>query len=119
DKARIAKGVLENLHELRLQLLMRCNQVEKRHFIRRIHFSYLFSLSMNRRTFAGLPATMAFAGTSLVTTLPAPTMAFSPMVILLSTVEPEPMEAPLRTTVFSTFQSASVCNSPPAVVARG
>ena len=33
-----------------------------------------------RRIFAGFPATMAFAGTSLVTVLPAPTIAFSPIV---------------------------------------
>ena len=43
---------------------------------------------------AGLPATVAPSGTSLVTTLPAPTSAFSPMVMPHSKTAPEPMEAP-------------------------
>ncbi len=34
-------------------------------------------------------------------------------------VEPEPIEAPCFTSVFSTVQSASVCSPPPSVVARG
>ena len=55
---------------------------------------------------------MLLAGTSLVTTLPAPTMAFSPMVMLERMVAPEPMEAPFLMTVRSTFQSASVCRFP-------
>src|SRR5208283_672982 len=80
---------------------------------------YLFSSGIDRRTFAGFPTTTVFAGTSLVTTLPAPTMAFSPMVTLLRIVEPDPMDAPFRTKVLSTFQSASVCNSPVGVVERG
>ena len=37
-------------------------------------------------TFAGTPPTMAFAGTSLVTTAPAATMAFSPIVTPCKTV---------------------------------
>src|SRR5437667_498167 len=45
--------------------------------------------------------------------------AFSPMVILARIVAPEPIEAPLLTTVRSTFQSASVWSSPPLVVALG
>src|SRR5215472_8882536 len=60
-----------------------------------------------RSTRAGFPATITPAGTSLVTTLPAPTMEFSPIVTLLKMVAPDPMEAPCFTTVFSTFQSAS------------
>ena len=36
---------------------------------------------------------MLFGGTSRVTTLPAPTMAFSPIVTLARIVEPEPIEA--------------------------
>jgi hypothetical protein len=43
---------------------------------------------------AGLPATTELAGTSLVTTLPAPTMAFSPMVRPQRIVTLEPMERP-------------------------
>ena len=49
---------------------------------------------MKRRIFAGLPATIAFRGTSLVTTLPAPTMAFSPIFVLARIVALEPMDAP-------------------------
>ena len=44
-----------------------------------------------------------------MTTLPAPTMAFSPMLVLERIVAPEPMDAPFLMTVRSTFQSASVC----------
>jgi hypothetical protein len=47
-----------------------------------------------------------------VTTLPAPTMAFSPMLMLERIVAPEPIDAPFLTTVCSTFQSASVCRLP-------
>src|SRR5438093_717101 len=53
---------------------------------------------------------MLFAGTSLVMTLPAPTIAFSPIVVLARTVDPEPIDAPFLTMVRSTFQSASVCS---------
>jgi len=60
---------------------------------------------MVRKSLAGLPATIALGGTSLVTTLPAPTIAFSPMTICERMVAPEPIEAPVLTTVFSTFQS--------------
>ena len=47
-----------------------------------------------------------------MTTLPAPTIAFSPTVVFERIVEPEPMEAPFLITVRSTFQSASVCSLP-------
>src|SRR5262245_12303600 len=59
-------------------------------------------------TRAGLPATIAPAGTSLVTTLPAPTMARSPIVMPQSSVAPEPMDAPRLTSVGMHCQSASV-----------
>src|SRR6476619_4937296 len=68
---------------------------------------------------AGLPATTARGGTSLMTTLPAPTIASSPIVTRDRIVALEPIDAPRFTTVGSTFQSASVCSSPAAVVARG
>ena len=42
---------------------------------------------------AGFPATTEFAGTSFVTTLPAPTIAFSPIVILARIVAPDPIDA--------------------------
>ena len=57
------------------------------------------SLSMIRRSLAGLPATIALAGTFLVTTLPAPTMAFSPITTWESMVAPDPIEAPVLTIV--------------------
>ena len=47
-----------------------------------------------------------------MTTLPAPTIAFSPMLVFERIVAPEPMDAPFFMTVRSTFQSASVCRSP-------
>src|SRR5262249_40964810 len=75
--------------------------------------------STKRKILAGFPATMAWSGTSRVTTLPAPTMAFSPIVRLGRIVAPEPIEAPLFTRVRSTFQSASVWRPPSSLVARG
>src|SRR5271165_7579722 len=72
-----------------------------------------------RKILAGFPATIAFLGTSFVTVLPAPTIAFSPIVNPERIVAPEPIEAPFLTTVRSTFQSASVCSAPTALVARG
>jgi hypothetical protein len=59
---------------------------------------------------AGFPATIEFAGTSLLTKLPAPTTAFSPIVMLQRIVAPEPMEAPRLTSVGTTAQSSSVCS---------
>ena len=82
-------------------------------------YAVVFSLVTYRNTFAGFPATIAFAGTSFVTTLPAPTIAFSPITTFGRIVEPEPIDARDFTRVFSTFQSCSVCNCPSSVVARG
>src|SRR5713101_7100514 len=48
---------------------------------------------------AGLPATMAFAGTSAVTTAPAPIMAPGPIVRPQRIVALAPIDAPCRTTV--------------------
>ena len=61
----------------------------------RLHPSFFLT------TLAGLPATIALAGASRVTTAPAP------------------MIAPRPTTVRSSFQSASACKAPSLVVARG
>ena len=47
-----------------------------------------------------------------MTTLPAPTMAFSPMVMPPNNVAPEPMEAPRLTSVLWQSQSSSVLSSP-------
>ncbi len=69
--------------------------------------------------FAGTPATTVFGGTSFVTTEPAPISAFSPIVIPQSMVALEPMDAPFFTMVSITFQSASVCGCPSALVALG
>ena len=68
---------------------------------------------------AGLPATTAPAGTLLVTTAPAPTTARSPISTPQRMVALLPMEAPRRTTVGSSVQSASVCGVPSGRVARG
>src|SRR5262249_3017019 len=118
DETRGAEGLLDHRQKLALKLLMGRHQIQKRNF-RGIRHGYFFSSLTNRKNLAGFPATIALAGTSLVTTLPAPTIAFSPIVMLQRMVEPEPIEAPLQTRVFSTFQSASVCKPPPAAVARG
>src|SRR5207302_10174842 len=61
------------------------------------HFDLPFTTASTvRSTLAGFPATIEFAGTLFVTTLPAPTMAFSPMVTFGRIVAPDPIEAPLR-----------------------
>ena len=65
---------------------------------------------------AGTPATMVCGATSRVTTLPAPTMAPSPIVTPHRIVLPVPMEAPRFTVVGTTSQSASVCSAPSALV---
>src|SRR4051812_36443303 len=70
-------------------------------------------------TRAGTPATIAYRGTSSVTTAPAPTRAPSPIVMAPMTVALDPMEAPRSTRVFSTIQSRSVCGLPSGLVARG
>ena len=57
-------------------------------------------------SFAGFPATIECAGTSFVTTLPAPTMACSPTVTFDRIVAPDPIEAPCLISVVSTCQSA-------------
>src|SRR5258708_3423773 len=118
DDPRIAERFLDHSKKLLLQFLMRRVQIQKRYFCR-IRHGYFFSSFANLKNFAGFPATIAFAGTSFATTLPAPTIAFSPIVTLHRMVAPEPIEAPLQTLVFSTFQSDSVCRPPPATVARG
>jgi len=62
---------------------------------------------------------MVSAGTFLVTTDPAPTMALRPTVTPHITVTLEPSEAPSSITVSSRCQSASVCGLPSGLVARG
>ena len=68
------------------------------------------SVSICRNIFAGFPATMVLGGTSLVTTDPEPTMAFSPTVMPHKSVALDPMDAPFLTNVGIHSQSASVCN---------
>jgi hypothetical protein len=63
---------------------------------------------MYRTTLPGFPVTIAFAGTSRVTTHPAPINAFSPITTLARMVAPDPIDAPFLTNVTSTFQSCSV-----------
>ena len=68
---------------------------------------------------AGLPATVMSGNTSLVTTLPAPIMAFSPMTIPPRMVDPDPIEAPFFTVVVWHFHSPLARGRPFAPVARG
>src|SRR5437879_7678758 len=84
-----------------------------------IHRAAILRSATLLSTRAGFPATTPLAGTSRVTTLPAPISEFSPIVTFPRIVAPEPMEAPLPTSVGWTVQSLSVCSSPVAVVARG
>ena len=59
---------------------VRGNEIEERNCIRLLASSAC--RVENAEYLAGLPATIAFGGTSLVTTLPAPTIAFSPILTL-------------------------------------
>jgi hypothetical protein len=52
-----------------------------------------------------------------VTTLPAPTMACSPMTTFERMVEPDPIDAPVYDRGLTPVRS--VCRSPAGVVARG
>src|SRR5690606_12697304 len=60
-------------------------------------------------TRAGTPVTIAWSGTSRVTTAPAPTSAPSPITTPARIVAFEPIEARRRTRVSTTVQSASPC----------
>src|SRR5271157_4809199 len=111
DIPRFIYGRTQDSHQFVFKLHMRCNQVEKRYIL----LSHAMLLSL----LAGFPATMVFAGTSFVTTLPAPTMAFSPMVTPHRIVAFDPMDAPFLTYVGTTLQSCSVCRLPPLVAERG
>src|SRR5262249_34479078 len=64
--------------------------------------------SIQRSNLDGVPAAMAPAATSRVTTLPAPTIARSPIVTRARIVAPEPIDAPAFTVVVSTCQSSAV-----------
>src|ERR1043165_5516911 len=69
--------------------------------------------------FAGTPATIAKSGTSFVTTAPAPTNAFAPIVMPHMSVALLPMLARVLTRVGITFQSEADCSEPSALTARG
>ncbi len=92
-----------------LSLLVRRHQIYKGNVFVRSSFASSSLSGVERRAvlLAGFPATITFAGTSRVTTLPAPTMAFSPTSHFDRIVEPEPIEAPRLTRVASTRQSFS------------
>src|SRR5260221_7137581 len=123
DETGSAECGLEHSGKLLLELDMSCCKIQEWNAFVSRHFrsprTTLTLVSRNLFTRAGFPVTMAFAGTSFVTTLPAPTIAFSPIVTLQSTVAPDPIDAPFLTTVRSTLQSFSVCSWPSDAVARG
>src|SRR5579872_285539 len=114
-----SNGCGKSRYELILEFNMRCNEIDKWNRAVHGHSWVLAFEGTGRKIFAGLPATMTLGGTSRVTTLPAPTIEFSPTITLERTVAPEPMDAPRLMTVASTCQSLSVCSSPSGVVARG
>src|ERR1700722_1559191 len=119
DKAGRCERRLEHANQFLLQLAMRSDEINKRNLCILTHEFTFWLEVIERNTFAGFPTTIVFGGTSRVTTLPAPTIAFSPMVTLERIVAPDPIEAPFFTKVSSTFQSDSVCRFPSAAVARG
>ena len=76
-------------------------------------------MSTFRINLAGFPAQISPPGIFLVTILPAPTIAWFPIVTPHKMVTLEPMEAPFSTIVGKTSQSFSVCSSPPGLIALG
>ena len=98
------------------QQLALCAQVKEGNLHSR---SSIRSTSAGRSRRAGLPATTAPSGTSFVTTLPAPTVARSPMTTPQRIVAPEPIEAPRLTVVGIHSQSASVWRPPSAFSSPG
>src|SRR3954453_6338434 len=103
-KGGAAEDAGEDLEQLGLERAMHGWQIDKRNF-----HSCPRDTEVDLSSRAGTPATMVCGATSRVTTLPAPTMAPSPMVMPHRIVLPVPMEAPRLTTVETTCQSASVC----------
>src|SRR4029077_8431683 len=119
DEAGTSHGGAEDTHQLIFQLEVRSNQIQEWYLAVIFHFAVLSPLSTALRNRAGLPITTTPSGTSLVTTLPAPTIAFFPITRLERIVAPDPIEAPDFTKVGSTCQSLAVCSAPSEVVARG
>ena len=89
-------------------------------FLQCAQYRFAFSVRPQSQTYprilAGLPNTSAWRGTSFVTTAPAPTIAFSPIVIPHRIVAFAPIDAPSSTTVFTTSHSGDL--SSPAYVAQ-
>src|SRR5260370_42511626 len=98
---------------------MESHQIHKGDFPALRHRFTSVGFVMERKTFAGFPPTLVLGGTSRVTTLPAPTIAFPPITMFERIVDPEPIEAPRFTTAVSPRQSSSVCSPPSGGVARG
>src|SRR5215510_4766172 len=93
----LPKGIDEFVHQ---RLMMR-PQIEKRdvHVILfQAAAGWPLRVAPGCNTRAGFPATTAPAGTSLVTTLPAPTVAPSPISTPQRMVALEPIDAPRLTT---------------------
>src|ERR1051325_6598495 len=104
DKPGGIQGPTEDVQQFVLQFLMRCNEIQERYFyIRQLLAPAVRAFTIFLNTRAGFPATIEFAGTFRVTTLPAPTIAFSPTVTLARMVAPDPIEAPRLIRVGSTF----------------
>ena len=116
----VCKSRLENLHQFRLESPDGASPNRQREFFRSrvISLPLGMTLRIERNIFAGLPATITFGGTSRVTTLPAPTMAFSPIVTLRKNRGAgTDRSAALHQRLFRRCQSFSVCSPPSAVVA--
>src|SRR5438876_2903368 len=84
---------------------------------RNLHRDRRFAFGGRAR--AGIPATTARGGTSLVTTAPAPTIAPSPIVTPGMMTAAVPMAARRRTSVASRAQSTSAFRLPLSVVGAG
>src|SRR6267143_108735 len=104
DESRSPQGLLEHRGQLLLKFDVWRDQIKKRNIRNNAHSVTSSTCSMYRKILAGFPATTLFGGTSFVTTLPALTIAFSPIQVFERIVAPEPIDAPFLTTVRSTLQ---------------
>ena len=97
-----------------------CSATDEQRTFSQRHSALPESVATRRSTRAGLPATMASAGTSRVTTLPAPTMARSPMTTFdengRARSDRRALSSPASSRPSSRLPSAA---RPSAVVARG
>lgn len=108
-------NIIKECIAVKLKNLVIILHLEKRYSTEKLqtsHFPPLISFFPQSHTYpctrAGLPYTREWSGTSFVTTLPAPIIAYAPTVMPATIVEFAPMEAWCRTTVSANFSGLTL-----------